>query len=75
MQSHPIKEVILRVLEGDQQWGEGRDVPLAVEEVDCIVRSLGDFVSFVRTDATSLSRTVINGSSANSRTRRHEHYH
>ncbi|KAI9466174.1 alpha/beta-hydrolase [Lactarius psammicola] len=36
VQSHPIKEVILRVLEDDQQWGEGRDVPLAVEEVDCI---------------------------------------
>jgi lipase ATG15 len=44
VQSHPIKEVILRVLESDQQWGEGRDVPLAVEEVDCIVRSLGSFV-------------------------------
>ncbi|KAI9446491.1 alpha/beta-hydrolase [Lactarius indigo] len=36
VQSHPIKEVILRVIEGDQQWEEGRDVPLAVEEVDCI---------------------------------------
>ncbi|KAH9043272.1 alpha/beta-hydrolase [Lactarius pseudohatsudake] len=43
VQSHPIKEVILRVIEGDQQWEDGRNVPLAVEEVDCIVRSLGDF--------------------------------
>jgi len=36
VQSHPIKEFILRVLESDQQWEEDRDVPLAVEEVDCI---------------------------------------
>lgn len=72
VQSHPIKEVILRVLEGDQQWGEGRDVPLAVEEIDCVVRPLSDFVCLVRTDVTLLSRTVINGSLANSRTKRHD---
>jgi lipase ATG15 len=41
LQTHPIKTLILRVLEGseDEEWEEGRDVPLAVEEVDCIVRS------------------------------------
>jgi lipase ATG15 len=35
--SHPIKKLILDVLELDQEWEEGRDVPLAIEESDCIV--------------------------------------
>lgn len=36
--NHPIKDVILKVLEVDGvDWGDGRDVPLAQEEVDCIV--------------------------------------
>jgi lipase ATG15 len=39
VQTHPIKGVILRILERDEEWEEGRDVPLAVEEVDCTVRS------------------------------------
>jgi lipase ATG15 len=37
VQSHPIKKLILHVLESDQEWEEARDVPLAVEESDCIV--------------------------------------
>jgi lipase ATG15 len=38
VQSHPIKRLILHVLESDEEWEEGREVPLAVEEADCIVR-------------------------------------
>jgi lipase ATG15 len=38
LQKHPIKKLILDVLEIDQEWEEGRNVPLAVEESDCIVR-------------------------------------
>ncbi|KAH9981326.1 Alpha/Beta hydrolase protein [Lactifluus volemus] len=37
VKNHPIKSLILSVLERDEKWGvEDRDVPLAVEEVDCI---------------------------------------
>ena len=37
---HVIKDVILKVLEADEvEWGEnGRDVPQALEEIDCVVR-------------------------------------
>ena len=38
LKKHPIKKLILDVLETDQQWEEGQNVPLAVEESDCIVR-------------------------------------
>jgi lipase ATG15 len=35
---HVIKDLILKVLEADGvEWGDGRDVPLAQEEVDCVV--------------------------------------
>ncbi|KAI0054021.1 alpha/beta-hydrolase [Auriscalpium vulgare] len=37
IRKHPIKEVILNVLEIEEEWEEGRDVPLAAEELDCIV--------------------------------------
>jgi lipase ATG15 len=40
VKSHTIKELISHVLESDQEWEEGRDVPLAIEEEDCIVRHL-----------------------------------
>ncbi|KAL1677418.1 Alpha/Beta hydrolase protein [Schizophyllum commune] len=34
---HPIKEVITKVIEaGDVEWEDGRDVPAAVEEADCM---------------------------------------
>ncbi|KAI0062303.1 alpha/beta-hydrolase [Artomyces pyxidatus] len=36
VRKHPIKEVILNVLELEQEWEEGRDVPTAVAEADCI---------------------------------------
>lgn len=42
VKSHPIKRLILHVLESDQEWEEGREVPLAVEEADCIVRPSRD---------------------------------
>jgi lipase ATG15 len=44
LQKHPIKKLILDVLESDQEWEEGRDVPLAVEESDCIVRQYRNFL-------------------------------
>lgn len=34
---HPIKEVITKVIEAaDVEWEDGRDVPAAVEEADCM---------------------------------------
>jgi len=36
VKKHTIKELISHVLESDQEWEEGRDVPLAIEEDDCI---------------------------------------
>jgi lipase ATG15 len=38
LKTHPIKKLILQVLESDEEWEEGREVPLAIEEADCIVR-------------------------------------
>jgi lipase ATG15 len=37
VRKHVIKEVITTVLEDDTEWEEGRQVPLAREEVDCVV--------------------------------------
>jgi putative lipase involved disintegration of autophagic bodies len=38
VRNHPIKEVIFKVLEADGvEWGDGIVVPLAQEEVDCVV--------------------------------------
>jgi lipase ATG15 len=53
LQTHPIKTLILRVLESGEEWEEGRDVPSAVEEVDCIVRSSSKFLKPVPTDTLS----------------------
>jgi len=44
VQRHPIKKLILHVLEIDQEWEDGRDVPLAVEESDCIVSPSGTVI-------------------------------
>jgi len=46
VKAHPIKELILNVLEKDMEWEEGRDVPLAVEEGDCIDCYKWDFGNF-----------------------------
>ena len=69
LKNHPIKKLILDVLESDEEW-EGREVPLAVEEADCIVRHLETSLNPPPTDGVT-PRTVINGSSVISRTRRH----
>jgi len=38
VRKHVIREVIMNVLEAeDVEWEEGRDVPLAIEEEDCVV--------------------------------------
>jgi hypothetical protein len=34
---HVIKEVITRVLEAEEEWEDGREVPEARAEEDCIV--------------------------------------
>ncbi|KAF7975826.1 hypothetical protein HWV62_8377 [Athelia sp. TMB] len=33
---HPIRQVITKVIEANQTWEDGRDVPLAREEEDCV---------------------------------------
>ncbi|KAI0320128.1 alpha/beta-hydrolase [Amylostereum chailletii] len=33
---HPIKTIITKVIELDGEWEEGREVPLAREEIDCV---------------------------------------
>jgi lipase ATG15 len=45
LRKHVIREVITKVLESDVEWEEGRDVPLARAEEDCLVsfNSLNDF--------------------------------
>lgn len=37
MRTHPIKQVINRLLELDVLWEDGREVPVAREEEDCVV--------------------------------------
>lgn len=37
---HPIREVILKVIEDEREWELGRRVPLAREEEECVVSSL-----------------------------------
>lgn len=37
MRTHPIKQVITRVIELEESWEDGREVPVAREEVDCLV--------------------------------------
>jgi hypothetical protein len=67
LQRHPIKKLILHVLEIDEEWEEGREVPSAVEESDCIVRPFVSILLLPPIDCV-LSRTVINGSLVISRT-------
>lgn len=46
---HPIREVINKVIESNETWEEdGRDVPLAREEEDCVVSAI--ILLFVITD-------------------------
>jgi len=52
LKSHPIKKLVLEVLESDEVWEEGREVPLAVEEIDCMdcyKWEFGDFKNISRT--------------------------
>lgn len=74
LQNHPIKKLILDVLETDQEWEEGRDVPLAVEESDCIVRQSRNVLKILPTDSVT-PRTVINGNLVISRTWHHNPCH
>jgi lipase ATG15 len=37
VRKHVIREVITNVLEAEEEWEEGRKVPLARDEEDCIV--------------------------------------
>jgi len=60
VRKHVIKDVILKVLEADGvEWEEGRDVPLAREEQDCVVSTCSSFIVKLTMGVT---RTVINGS-------------
>ncbi|EIM89998.1 alpha/beta-hydrolase [Stereum hirsutum FP-91666 SS1] len=36
VRTHPIKQVITRVIELEESWEDGREVPVAREEVDCV---------------------------------------
>lgn len=44
---HPIKEVITKVLEEEGEWEEGREVPLARAEEECVVSKYRSFNYFV----------------------------
>lgn len=37
VRTHPIKQVITKVIELEESWEDGREVPVAREEVDCVV--------------------------------------
>ena len=41
LRKHPIREVITKVIEDGREWELGRKVPLAREEVDCVVSFCG----------------------------------
>lgn len=45
VRTHPIKQVITRVIELEESWEDGREVPVAREEVDCVVCSFFFFGS------------------------------
>ena len=55
---HPIKEVILTVLEEEGEWENGREVPMARVEDNCVVstRTVEHLV-----DLLTVGRIVING--------------
>lgn len=73
VRKHPIKELVLNVLELQATWPDGRgselEVPLPREEVDCIVR-----IAFsTRAYLDGICRTASNGSLDISSTR-HDYF-
>jgi lipase ATG15 len=63
VRNHVIKNVILKVLEADGvEWEDGRDVPLAREEEDCVVSTCSSFHSCItQAHTVVVVRIVING--------------
>ena len=64
IRTHPIRELITRVLEKDIFWEFGRHVPRARAEEDCTVSHSMRTVEEVA-DVFTVVRTVPNGSSGN----------
>lgn len=76
VRKHPIRNIILEVLEHEfdvwdgwvvDEWGNVRDVPEAVPEDDCVVRT-SLFEKSISVD-DSADRIATSGSSVNSRRR------
>ena len=66
VRKHIIKEVITTVLDDPNDWGEGREVPLATSEEDCVV-GFDPCICSCRLTTQPNLRIVTNGSSVTSR--------
>jgi hypothetical protein len=64
IRTHPIKEIINRILEKDIWWEFGRQVPRARAEEDCVVRCNVSMIGEYADAFHGVYRIVIAGSSA-----------